>query len=92
MPSKWVARFTPKIPLNGITSQLPAKPPTFMSEMTNEVSCFVNRPVGNVLFSFSSSSKLIDAQPVDNPNDSVNKLPKFQMASNFNLVQCNIPL
>lgn len=77
MPSKCVARLTPINPLSGITSQFPAKPPTLRREMTNDVCCFVNGPVGNVLFSLSSSSKLIDAQPVDSPKDSVNILPKF---------------
>lgn len=64
MPSVWVARLTPRNPHNGNTSQLPAKPPTLMREITNDVSCFVKGPVENVLFSFSSSSKLIDAQPI----------------------------
>lgn len=88
MPSKWIDRLTPTNPLNGNTNQLPAKPPTLIKLMTNDVCCLVKGPVASVVFSFSSSSKFIVAQPVDSPNDSVNKLPKLQMVSNIYL---NIP-
>lgn len=74
-----VARLTPTTALNGNTSQFPAKPPTLLSDITNEVSCLLSVPVGNVLFALSRSSKLIDAQPNDNPNDSVSKLPKYKI-------------
>lgn len=77
MLSKWIVFLMPILLLSGNMVNVLQSPPTFEIDVTIAASFNVSGSNGNTL-AFCSSRKLIVAHPDIDPNDSVNKLPKFQ--------------
>lgn len=75
MPIKHNARVYPNLCAIGRMRKLPTTPPILIDVATNVASSNVNVPVGNVVFSFCNSMKLIVAHPDDRPNVNDNRLP-----------------